>query len=119
MKPEWKEIDGEKWFKFNSSFDKLKYFYGHIISFFMIIFLLIACVYFYFEIYKQKEAFYTNPLIHGAEDINNQNNGIMSCQCIIERTDSPNLRFSFDAKGFYPEETILNYNQFKDYLNNG
>ena len=37
LKPEWKEIEGVKYFKFNSKFDTFKYYFGHYISILLIL----------------------------------------------------------------------------------
>jgi hypothetical protein len=49
IKPEWKEINGKKWFKFNSNYDKIRYFYGNLLTLVLIIVMIVlGAVIFYY-----------------------------------------------------------------------
>jgi len=89
---EWKSIDNEKWFKFNSKFDNFKYFYGHWLSIILFIIVIISIIWVGLYIYTNKTAFFENPVVYGIKQMEDQNDGIISCSCVITNED-----FSFDS----------------------
>jgi len=96
MKPEYKEIDGQKWMRIDGEFEKKRYLYGHIISIVGIIILLVFSVLFFKFVFKEQDAFVRNPLLYGAQQIEDSEKLPVSCQCFTK-----NSRYTFNATSFY------------------
>jgi len=61
IKPEWKEIEGEKWFKFNSKYDRVRYFYGNILTLALIIVLIVLGVLIFYYVGHNLNLLKSNP----------------------------------------------------------
>jgi len=99
---EWRESEGEKWFKFNSKFDNFKYFYGHWLSIILFILVILGCIFAGSYIYKNKVAFFENPLVYGAKQIGEKNDGLVYCDCYIEIENHNFLKFKINDSGYFP-----------------
>ena len=60
---QWKEIDGEKWFKFNSKYDHFRYFWSNTFTLVLIVLLVMMMLYAYYNI----EIIKKQPLTYYAE----------------------------------------------------
>lgn len=61
IKVKTKEIDGEKWIKFDSKFDKVRYYYGNLITVIFIIVLILLGITLFFIIFKYVALIKANP----------------------------------------------------------
>jgi hypothetical protein len=61
IKPIWKEIDGERWFKFNSNYDKLRYFYGNILTLILVIVLIVLGILIFYYVGHNLALLKSNP----------------------------------------------------------
>ena len=89
-----KNIDGETWIKFNSEFDRKRYFYGNLLTVVLIIVMLILggllFTYMFFNVNELK----ANPFVYGA----NQMKGEVYCNCMQETEDKIyNFKFNKTA----------------------
>ena len=103
-KVEWKEIEGEKWFKFNSKFDHFKYFYGHWVSIILFIIVIISIIWVGSYIYKNKVAFFENPLAYGIEQIEEKTESWISCNCFMTKEDFSSTSFVLDRGGMHASQ---------------
>lgn len=102
-KAEWKEINGEKWFKFDNGLNELKHMYGNLIGMAILILFIIFVTLFYFKIFNHLEAFQEDPLIFGAARLEDYYDESVSCSCY---TDSHS--YSWNATSFIkPDIGIL------------
>lgn len=90
LHPEFKEIEGIKYFKFNSKFEEFKYKFHTVIM--IVLFLLVICFMMFtmIFIYRNAEAFYQNPFVFGASKMN------ATCECMT----GEGIWFGFDGKEF-------------------
>jgi len=103
---DWKVTeDGERWFKFNSRFDSFKYFYGHWLSIILFIIVIISIILVGSYIYKNKVAFFENPLTYGIKQIEEKSEGSISCSCFMTREDFPSTSFVLDREGMHKSES--------------
>lgn len=75
---QWKEIDGEKWFRFSSGWDRFRYHWGNIVTTILIILLVTMMVY----SYKNIEAIKTTPLLYAAQKNLDNTGEELSCTCV-------------------------------------
>ena len=61
IKPEWKEIDGEKWFKFNKKYDEVRYFHGNILTIILIAVLIILGILLFYYVGLNINVLKSNP----------------------------------------------------------
>ena len=61
IKPIWKEIDGERYFKFNSEYDRVRYFYGNILTIISIIILIILGIVIFYYVGNNLTLLKSNP----------------------------------------------------------
>lgn len=95
-----KEFEGEKWVKFNSSFDKYNYYFGNLITLIFIIFLIYLGISLGGTVYKYIDDLAANPFIVGA----NTMKGDVECSCKEYRNDKVYL-FGFNKKYWWAEKT--------------
>lgn len=111
MKVQWKEIDGERWFKFNNDFDRFKYIYGHLLGIALLLFLIGLTISFYFVVYQHKDA-YINPFTYGAERMEEINNKQVTCDCLVGFK-----KFYFNSTSFWfdkPSKVKVNTGAWND-----
>lgn len=118
-KVEWKEIEGKKYFRFDEKIDRQKYFYGNLVTVFLIIFLLTFGGYFGYYIVKNKNAFYDNPFIYG---VNRMDANYVSCSCFTD--DGRSFIFNNTYFGGDPsrrtvniDDITINETEFKKFFN--
>ncbi len=56
-----REIDGEEWFKFNKDFEKLRYFYGNLISILLIVVLIVIAIVMFLKVFPYINLLRNNP----------------------------------------------------------
>lgn len=61
IKPEWKEIDGEKYFKFNKDYDRIRYYYGNLLTFIFIVLVIILGVLTFWYVLNNLELLRSTP----------------------------------------------------------
>jgi len=56
-----REIDGEEWFKFNKDYEKVRYFYGNLITMLLILVLVVIATIMFLKIFPYINLLKTNP----------------------------------------------------------
>ena len=54
-------IDGEEWFKFNKDFEKVRYFYGNLITMLLIVVLVVLATVMFLKVFPYINLLRTNP----------------------------------------------------------
>lgn len=103
MKVETKKIEGETWIKFNSNYDRTRYFYGNILIIIFLIILIVFMVVTLTYIYRNVEEIKSNPFIYAA---NKRMRGEVYCECIEERNDNL-YGFRFNNTAWWAIPTYL------------
>ena len=88
--PEFKEIEGVKYFKLNGKFENFKYKFHTIIIIILFISVILFMLFTMIFIYRNADAFYQNPFVYGASKLN------ATCTCIT----GDGSWFSFDGNEF-------------------
>ena len=65
FKAQFKEIDGEKWFKFDNEFERIRYYHGNVIVICLAICMLISMVILFSYIFNHVEEIKKNPFVYG------------------------------------------------------
>lgn len=63
MKTETQQINGETWFKFDSEFNRVKYFYGNLIAAIFLIAMVVLGLALVYIMLKYRADFITNPCL--------------------------------------------------------
>lgn len=61
IKPEWKEINGEKYFKFNKDYDRIRYFYGNLLTLIFIILVVVLGILTFWYVSNNLELLKSTP----------------------------------------------------------
>lgn len=98
---QWKEIDGEKWFRFDKNRDYWRYFYSNLLTTIFIILLIAMMVYAYFSV----EAIKTTPFIYGAQKNFKRTGESLTCQCIQGDVNAiPQKKFYFNETNIWVDK---------------
>lgn len=95
IKVETKEINGETWFKFNSKFDKIRYYKSNLITGILIIVLIALGLTIVLTVWRNIEELKANPFVYGASKMGN-----VDCQC-SQTFDSGKATFFFNDTNFW------------------
>ena len=57
------EINGERWFRFNNEFERIKYFYGNLITVLLILVLVVIATVMFLKVFPHIDMLKTNPCL--------------------------------------------------------
>ncbi len=111
FKAEFKEIDGEKYFKFNNEFDRIRYYHSNLILVSLAIVMISMMALLLMFVFNHVDEMQTNPFVYGLSKLEVET----QCVCI---PDDPNYRtFFVNSTEWWMEGLYTSYNWNPNLLN--